>query len=62
MNWELVRIGIDVLSVLIAVVMVVVLWVAYKAFNKVRAPLEMAKSLMGSQEAEEDEEEEDGPD
>jgi len=36
MNWEIIRIGIDVLTVLMAIVMGIVLFVAYRSFKKVK--------------------------
>lgn len=50
MNWELVRIGIDVLTVLMAIVMAAVLYFAYKSYSKVKTtiqPLKQVQSFFG---------------
>ena len=52
MNWELIRIGIDVLSVLMVGVMVIVLYIAYKSYKKVSQPLGMVEGLFTNQEEE----------
>jgi len=64
MNWELVRIGIDVLSVLMAIIMIFVLYFAYKSYRKVSQPIDYAKEVLSGLMNQKPEEEEvkDDPD
>ncbi|GAH69893.1 unnamed protein product, partial [marine sediment metagenome] len=39
MNWELIRIGIDVLSVLMFIICAIVFYIAYKSYKKVAQPM-----------------------
>jgi len=48
MNWELIRILIDVLSVVMAFVMIFIMYVAYKQLNKIKNnPLGMIGNMIG---------------
>ena len=64
MNWEIIRIAIDVLTVLMAVVMAVVLYMAYRSYKKVKVTLQPLISLGdvdgGREEEDEDEEDANG--
>lgn len=48
MNWEIIRIGIDILTVLMFIIFVIVLYIAHKAYKRVSQPLNTVKGFFGS--------------
>ena len=55
MNWELIRIGIDVLSVLMFILILIILYIAYNSYKKMMKPLNMVRRMFKGKKNKEEE-------